>query len=177
METKMETPEEAKMDTDRATGREATMDVRDTARDTARKTRGRPFEPGKSGNPRGRPKGHRNKATMAIEELLDGEAEGLTRKAIGKALEGDMAALRLCLDRLLPPRRERPITFDLPKIESAKDAQAASSAILAACAAGDLSPGEATAVMDLVSTYIRTLEATELEARLSALEKERMAPS
>src|SRR6266700_889628 len=177
METNMETREEAKMDNDRATGREATMDVRDTARDTARKARGRPFERGKSGNPRGRPKGHRNKATMALEELLDGEAEGLTRTVIGKALEGDMAALRLCLDRLLPPRRERPITFDLPKIESAKDAQAASSAILAACAAGDLSPGEATAVMDLVSTYVRTLEATELEARLSALEKERMPPS
>lgn len=163
--------------TDRATP-DAGMEVGDTpARDAARKTRGRPFERGKSGNPRGRPKGHRNKATMAIEGLLDGEAERLTRKVIDKALEGDMAALRLCLDRLLPPRRERPITFDLPKIESAKDAQVASSAILAACAAGDLSPGEAAALMDLVSTYIRTFEATELEARLSTLEKERMPPS
>jgi hypothetical protein len=168
---------EAKMETDRATP-DAGMEVGDTpARDAARKTRGRPFERGKSGNPRGRPKGHRNKATMAIEGLLDGEAERLTRKVIDKALEGDMAALRLCLDRLLPPRRERPITFDLPKIESAKDAQVASSAILAACAAGDLSPGEAAALMDLVSTYIRTFEATELEARLSTLEKERMPPS
>jgi hypothetical protein len=169
------------MEIDRATpdaGMEAKMEVGDTpAQDAARKARGRPFERGKSGNPRGRPKGHRNKATMAIEELLDGEAERLTRKLLDKALGGDMAALRLCLDRLLPPRRERAITFELPKMESSKDAQAASSAILAACAAGDLSPGEAAAFMDLVSTYIRTFEATELEARLITLENQRMPPS
>jgi hypothetical protein len=171
----METREEAKMETDRATGREAKPDVGDMpARDAPHKTRGRPFERGKSGNPSGRPKGHRNKATIAMEELLDGEAEGLTRKVIEKALDGDTAALRLCLDRLLPPRRERHVTFDLPKIESAKDAQAAASAILAACAVGNLSPGEATVLMDLVSGYLRTLETTELEARVVALEQERM---
>ena len=48
-----------------------------------------------------------------VEELLDGEAEALTRKAIDKALEGDMAALRMCLDRLLPPRRNRYEASDL----------------------------------------------------------------
>jgi Family of unknown function (DUF5681) len=75
---------------------------------TAAKPRGRPFEPGTSGNPAGRPRGSRNKTTMAAEALLDGEAEGITRKAIEKALEGDMGALRLCLERVLPPRRDRP---------------------------------------------------------------------
>jgi hypothetical protein len=179
MEVEMEQQEKAETEADGATGMdakiEAGIDVRDTpARNAARATRGRPFERGKSGNPGGRPKGRRNKATMAIEELLDGEAEGLARKVIDKGLEGDMAALRLCLDRLLPPRRERALTFDLPKIESVKDAQAASSAILAACAAGDLSPGEASEVMELVSAYVRMLEKTELEARIVALEKERM---
>jgi Family of unknown function (DUF5681) len=179
MEVEMEQQEKAETEADGAAGMdakiEAGMDVRDTpARNAARSTRGRPFERGTSGNPGGRPKGRRNKATMAIEELLDGEAEGLARKVIDKGLEGDMAALRLCLDRLLPPRRERALTFDLPKIESVKDAQAASSAILAACAAGDLSPGEASEVMELVSAYVRMLEKTELEARIVALEKERM---
>jgi hypothetical protein len=179
MEVEMEKQEKANTETDGAAGMdakiEANMDVGDTpARNAARATRGRPFERGRSGNPRGRPKGHRNKATMAIEELLDGEPEALARKVIEKGLEGDMAALRLCLDRLLPPRRERPLAFDLPRIESVKDAQAASSAILAACAAGDLSPGEATEVMELVSAYVRMLETTELEARVVALENERM---
>ena len=47
---------------------------------TDKKQRGKPFQPGQSGNPDGRPNGSRNKATLAIEELLDGEGEGLTRK-------------------------------------------------------------------------------------------------
>jgi hypothetical protein len=64
----------------------------------------RGFPAGVSGNPAGRPKGSRNKTTLAIEALLEGEAEALTRKAIERALEGDMAALRLCMDRLAPPR-------------------------------------------------------------------------
>jgi hypothetical protein len=142
------------------------------AQNGAHKGRGRPFERGRSGNPNGRPKGHRNKATMAMEELLDGEAAALTRKMIEKALEGDMAAMRLCLDRLLPPRRDRTVVFELPKIESAKDALAASSAILAACAAGKLSPSEAAELMGLVATHARMFEVTETEARLAALEEE-----
>ena len=90
------------------------------------KSRGRPFEPGQSGNPSGRPKGARNKATLAIEALLDGDAEALTRKVVAMALEGNIPALRLCFERLLPPRRDRAFAFDLPKIESATDAVAAS---------------------------------------------------
>jgi Family of unknown function (DUF5681) len=144
------------------------------AQNGAPMARGRPFEPGRSGNPSGRPKGHRNKATMAMEELLDGEAEGLTRKVIERALEGDMVAMRLCLDRVLPPRRDRPVAFELPKIESAKDVPAATAAILEACADGMLSPGEAAEIMNLLSTYARTLADTEIEARIAALEQERM---
>jgi hypothetical protein len=42
---------------------------------------GVPFKPGHSGNPNGRPKGVRNKTTLAVEALLDGEAEAITRKS------------------------------------------------------------------------------------------------
>ena len=135
----------------------------------AGKTRGRPFEPGESGNPNGRPKGHRNKATVICEELLDGEAQALTRKAIDKALDGDMVALRLCLERLLPPRRDRLVTFELPKFETADDALKAISAIaLPTPAAGELSPSEAADITGSVSTYIRTYELTELRRGSSA---------
>jgi len=65
-------------------------------------TRGRPFQPGQSGNPDGRPKGARNAATVAAEVLLDGEAEAITRKCVELAKEGDTVALRLCLERILP---------------------------------------------------------------------------
>ena len=143
----------------------------DAAENTAPKQRGRPFRLGASGNPKGRPKGARNRATVTAEALLDGEAEAISRKLIEKALEGDTTALRLCLDRILPPRRERPVAFDLPKIESAAEALGASSAVLASCAAGALSPLEAAEIMGLVSKHVHMLELTEIEVRLTALEK------
>src|SRR5450631_2561963 len=74
-----------------------------------------PFKPGQSGNPSGRPKGSRNATTLALESLLDGQATALTQKAIDLALAGDMAALRICMDRILPPRKDRPIAFDSPQ--------------------------------------------------------------
>jgi hypothetical protein len=148
------------------------MTSTDNAENTAEKQRGRPFEPGKSGNPKGRPKGSRNQATLLAEELLDGEAEALTRKAIDRALEGDATALRLCLERLVAPRRERLVAFELPsKIESAADIAKASSAVLAACAAGILSPNEASQMMELVFSHVRILEMSEIEGRLAALEQ------
>src|SRR5258708_3319573 len=108
------------------------IESRPPTENTAKKQRGRPFKAGWSGNPEGRPRGSRNKATMAVEALLDGEANAIARKAVEKALEGDMAALRLCLERVLPPRRDRPVVFDLPKIEGVSDALNASSAVLTA---------------------------------------------
>jgi Family of unknown function (DUF5681) len=147
------------------------FESRPSAENTAKKQRGRPFKAGRSGNPEGRPRG--SKATMAVEALLDGDAEDIARKAVEKALEGDMAALRLCLERVLPPRRDRPVVFDLPKIEGVSDALNASSAVLMACAAGTLSPGEAVEITGLISSHVRVLEMTEIETRLTALEKAR----
>src|SRR5688572_33357264 len=89
---------------------------------------GRPFAPGTSGNPRGRPSGSRHKTTLAMEELLDGEAEKLTRKAVEMALAGDMVALRLCLDRITPARKDRPVLFALPPVETTTDVVKASAA-------------------------------------------------
>ena len=89
-----------------------------------------PFQPGQSGNPAGKPKGSRNKTTLAMEALLDGEHEAITRKAIELAKDGDGLALRLCIERLLPPRRDRPVKFKLSKLETAADAAAALSDIL-----------------------------------------------
>jgi hypothetical protein len=126
-------------------------------------TRGRPFEPG---NP-GRPKGSRNKATLAMEALLDGEHDALTRKAIDLAKAGDIAALRLCLERLLPPRKDRPVAFEFPQIDSVE----AMAAIAAAVADGELTPMEAAELSKVVDAYTRTVETTDLAARLVRLEQ------
>src|SRR5215211_3534379 len=128
---------------------------------------------GQSGNPSGRPKGARNKTTVALETLLDGEAEAITRKAIELAKTGEMAAIRLCLDRLIPPRRDRHVTFAVPKIATARDAATISAALLDAVAGGELTPSEAAELGKLVEAYVKALEATEFEERLSRLEKGR----
>lgn len=132
-----------------------------------------PWKPGQSGNPAGRPKGARNKTTLAMEALLEGQYEALTKAAINKALEGDTAALRLCLDRLAPARKDAPIAFDLPSIRSAADILAASSALLGAVASGEVTPDEAGRVMALLTAHKALVEAGDLEARIAALESKR----
>jgi hypothetical protein len=118
----------------------------------------------------GRTPGSRHKVTLAIEALLEGQHEALTRKAIDKALEGDGAALRLCLDRLAPPRKDAPVSFALPPITSAADTVAASSALLDAVAAGEVTPDEAGRVMALLTAHKTLVEAGDLEARITVLE-------
>ena len=98
------------------------------------------FQPRISGNPAGRPKGSRNKATLMREQLLHGEAEAIMRAVIAHARAGHMPAMKLCLDRLLPPRKDRPIEFALPSLANAGDAVRALHAILAAVATGELTP-------------------------------------
>jgi hypothetical protein len=129
------------------------------------------FKPGQSGNPNGRPKGSLNATTLAAQALLDGEAEILTRKAIELAKGGDLTALRLCMDRLLPPRKDRPVSLDLPRIDSARDVPNAISALLAAVAAGELAPSDASEVTKLIDAYARAVEINELAERVDNLEK------
>ena len=121
------------------------------------------------GNP-GRPKGSRHKSTLAIVSLLEGQADALTQKAIDLALEGDGTALRLCMERIAPAKKDTPVAFDLPPMKSAQDASEAAQAVLQAVSEGELTPMEAASVMALVESYRKTLETTELEARLTALE-------
>ena len=143
-----------------------------TAENTARKQRGQPFRKGQSGNPQGRPPGSRNAATVIAEQLLDGEAETLTRKAIELAKRGNMVALRLCLDRIVPPRRDRPVHFTIPGLNSVDDASKAMAAITVAVARGDLTPSEAAELSRVIETYVKAIEVTEIEQRLRALEEQ-----
>lgn len=140
------------------------------AHNTAGKQRGRPFEPGKSGNPSGRPKGSRNATTRLVEAMFEGEAEEVARKAIELAKAGDGPVLRAVLDRLAPARKDAPIILDLPFVESAADAKAAAAAVIAAVASGEISPSEGGAVMSLLSAQRAIIETQELEARIAALE-------
>jgi hypothetical protein len=131
--------------------------------------RGR-FVRGCSGNPAGRPKGCHDHASRGARALLAGEGEALTRKAIELALAGDAMALRLCLDRLIGPCRERAVECDMPTIGGASDLAAAMAAVASAAAQGSVTPREAMQLGQVVEAYVRAVEATEFERRLKALE-------
>ncbi len=131
-------------------------------------TRGRPFQAGNAG----RPKGSRNKATLAMEALLEGEAEVIARKAVEMAKEGDTTAIRLCMDRLLPARKDRHVPFALPKLETAADAVKATAALVEAVAAGDLTPSEAGELSKLVEGFTRAADLHDIQARLEKLEQQ-----
>src|SRR5882724_9630799 len=130
--------------------------------------RGRPFEKGRSGNPLGPRVGCRNKTTIAAAALLAGEAEALTRKAVELALGGDPTAMRLCMERVLPPCRERTVKFSLPPIEAARtgkscgpsphDVSLAMDAVTSALARGEITPGEAETIAGVVDTFVRAIE-------------------
>jgi hypothetical protein len=93
--------------------------------------------------------------TLAVEAILDGEAEALTRKAVELAKSGDTTALRRCLERLAPPRKDRPVNLALPPLERTEDAKAGTAALLRAVAAGDVTPSEGEAVAKLIETHCR----------------------
>ena len=124
------------------------------------------------GNP-GRPKGARHKVTRAIEELLEGQSEAITQKAIDLGLAGDPTALRLCLERIAPLRKDATVSFDLPAIKSAKEAAEAAQAVLRAVSIGEVTPLEGVTVMGLVERYCKALERSEIEARSTALEAQK----
>jgi Family of unknown function (DUF5681) len=135
----------------------------------ARDRRGR-FAKGRSGNPAGRPRGCRDHVNRAARLLLAGEGEALTRKAVELALAGDPAALRLCLERIVGPYRERAVEFVMPPIRNAADLASAMAAVADAAAQGAVTPREAMQLGHVVEAYVRAVEATEFERRLRVLE-------
>jgi hypothetical protein len=131
-----------------------------------------PFEKGESGNPVGRPRGARNRATLLVQNLLAEEAEAIGRKAVEMAKGGDLAAIRLCMARLAPARKDEPVAFELPPIEKAADGVAAAASIVAAVAGGELTPSQAAELCKVIDVYVRALDSKGFDERLSKLENE-----
>jgi hypothetical protein len=128
------------------------------------------FPKGKSGNPKGRPKGARNKATLAAEALMDGDARAITQKAIELAKAGDMTAIRLCLERVLPPRKCRPLKIDIPQINGPDDILKAVNSVLMAVSEGTITTDEADALLRSVETARRAIETEQLHLELDELQ-------
>jgi len=130
------------------------------------------FLPGQSGNPAGRPRGSRNKKTLMLEALLDEESEALMRRVIGLAKMGDDVAMRLVFARMLPPRRDRPVPIELPRIESEADARRASGDVMEALGSGEITPQEAEQVLRVVAGAAVVMQASEMGSRIRWLQEQ-----
>lgn len=142
-----------------------------TAENTAGKQRGRPFKKGSSGNPNGKPKGSLNKTTLMMRAMLESEAEEITRKAIDLAKSGDIAAIKLIFERLLPPRKDSLLALKLPKITKAEDIIFAFDEIRAELANGSITPMEAETLCGLIEHSRKAIETTQLAQKLTVLEQ------
>lgn len=129
------------------------------------------WKKGQSGNLAGKPKGTRHKATQLAETLLDGQAKDLVQKCVDMALEGDGTAMKVCMDRLLPAKKDRPVSLSIPQIESMGDAASAMKAITNAVSQGDITPSEAQVLSAMIENYRKIVETAELEKRIDDLEK------
>ncbi len=130
------------------------------------------WKKGQSGNPRGRPKGSRNKATLLAIAAMEGELTGVVKVVIDAAKGGDMAAARLVVDKLIPTTRERPLSIALPDVTSVDDCATAQAKVLAAVATGEILPGEGETLAGLIEHQRRSLETSDLAARMTALEEQ-----
>lgn len=133
------------------------------------KTHAGKFKPGVSGNPRGRPKGVRDRR-VALREALAPHAVDIISTVVNLAKAGDPTAMRLCMERMAPPVKEEAVEVSIPKIESADDCVKAQAAVLNAAAAGEIMPSEARLMADLIEAQRKAYETHDLAKRLEAIE-------
>jgi hypothetical protein len=133
------------------------------------KPRGQPFSPGNTLG-RGRPKGSPNKAKAPGLEMLNQYSPHLLRKCISLAMQGDRSAMRMCMDRFLPARRDAAIRMSLPKIRTAQDLDQAAEQVTQAMRRGGITPTEAETIMNIFELRSRFIEKSQFEVRVEKLE-------
>ncbi len=131
-----------------------------------------PWKPGQSGNPTGKAKGTKNRATLLATTAMENGLQGIVESVIRAAQGGDMRAARLVIERLVPPAKSRPINITLPELTDIPACRAAQGAIVAAVACGNLLADDGEALAALVEGQRRAMETETLEARLLAIEEQ-----
>jgi hypothetical protein len=129
------------------------------------------FSKGASGNPSGRPLGSRNHATVLIESLLEGQVKELIQKTIDMALAGDARAMRLCLDRISPARKDRPIQLSLPAVETVQQIALAVGKVATAVGNGEITPSEGEVVANILVAQRDIMTTANLERRVEEMQQ------
>jgi len=128
------------------------------------------FQKGTSGNPAGRPKGVKDRR-VKYRELIESHAAKLIKATVAKALDGDMAALRLCLERICPPIKAKDELVHIAELKGNLTSQGQT--IITAMGAGTIAPSEAARMLQALAAQARIIEVDELDRRVSALEARR----
>jgi hypothetical protein len=129
-----------------------------------------PFQPGQSGNPAGRPPGSRNKVNRAMEPVFQANGEAIVERLVEHAKAANPVALRLCVERLVPLGKHRPIGFQLPPMRKAQDVRAAIATIHAALGDGDISSSEAADLLRVAEISARMLREADNDAVMLGLD-------
>jgi len=118
----------------------------------------------------GRPPGSPNKSTLLLDAIGREDIEEVIRKVAGAARDGNMRAASILLARTWPRGSGRPVMLDLPAVETAAGVVQAQAAVVAAMAAGTVTPDEAAAIAHVLEGQRRAIETHDHEKRLRELE-------
>jgi hypothetical protein len=127
------------------------------------------FKKGESGNPKGKPKGAKHRASLLAEKLFENDIEMICNQVISQARDGNLHAAKIILDRLLPPRKDRFINIKLPFINGSSDALEALRLICFAVGNGEITPLEGEALSKIIEIQTKSMELYDFEKRLQSI--------
>lgn len=128
------------------------------------------FTKGQSGNPCGKKPGTLNRRTQ-LSKLLEPHAEKLINKTVELALEGDVNALRLCIERLIPKSTSQPIQFEFNAIdlENINNLSLLGKTIISSVSSGFILPEEGQKLMDIVDSQRKLIEHVDMSRKLDEI--------
>jgi len=133
--------------------------------------RGRPFQPGNQFG-RGRPKGSRNKRSLAVQKLLDENSPKLLVKSMSEAAKGNVPLLRMFAQYELDRSKERIPPIGALAIGTPEELKQSQQSVMNHVTAGTLAAAQGARLLDMLELRRKGLETHDLAERMDALERQ-----